>query len=65
MNARPVLDPPSALPGAPTDKETCQYIAEMCAELRHLARRPRFRTINYLLDMARLEAERMGKDFRD
>ena len=65
MNARPVLAPPSALPSAPTDKETCQYIAEMCAELRHLARRPRFRTINYLLDMARLEAERMGKDFRD
>ena len=49
MNARPVLAPPSALPGAPTDKETCQYIAEMCAELRHLAKRPRFRTINYLL----------------
>ena len=65
MNARPVLAPPPALPGTPTDKETCQYISEMCAELRHLAKRPRFRTINYLLDMARLEAEKMGKELPD
>ena len=48
----------------PSNEDLCAYIAEICAELRDLAQRPQFRTINYLLDMARLEAERMGKEIR-
>ena len=65
MNARPALTPPPSPSGSPTDEQLCTYIAEMCSELRHLARRPRFRTINYLLDMARLESEKMARDLRD
>lgn len=56
---RPVLPSSSS---APSDKEICRYIAEMCSELRLLAKHSRFRTINYLLDMARLEAERLGQE---
>lgn len=63
MSARPV-GPKTAPPAPPTDAETCAYIAELCAELRHLARKPRLRTIDYLLDMARLEAERTAKALR-
>ncbi|RYB04966.1 hypothetical protein [Lichenibacterium ramalinae] len=63
MNARPPVTPPSAS-GPPTDEQLCDYIADMCGELRHLARRPQFRTISYLLDMARVEAERMAKALR-
>ena len=63
MSLRPV--PPAPLPSTPTEKQICTYIAEMCAELRHLARRPRFRTVGYLLDMARLEAERTAKELPD
>ncbi len=48
----------------PNSEDVCIYIAEICGELRTLAQGPRFRTINYLLDMARLEAERMAKDMR-
>ena len=44
-----------------TDEQLFGYIAEMCAELRDMANRPRFRTIRYLLDMARLEAQREAK----
>ncbi|RYC31788.1 hypothetical protein D3273_11685 [Lichenibacterium minor] len=54
-----VPPPPS---GRPSDKQICHYISEMCLELSHLARRPNFRTISYLLDMARLESEKMGKE---
>jgi hypothetical protein len=63
MSARPV-SPQTAPPGPPTDADTCAYIAELCAELRYLARKPRLRTIDYLLDMVRLEAERTAKDLR-
>lgn len=56
--------PADSAPGPPTDADTCAYIAELCAELRHLARKPRLRTIDYLLDMVRLEAERTAKDLR-
>ena len=55
----PVVPPPS--PGTPSDRDICQYIAEMCAELRGLASGATFRTLNYLLDMARLEAERLAR----
>ena len=48
----------------PSSEELCSYIAEMCGELRSLSRLPTFRTINYLLDMARLEAERTAKELR-
>lgn len=65
MPARPPPAPSSPLSGAPTDRQICHYISEMCSELRQLARRPRFRTVSYLLDMARLEAERMGKEMPD
>lgn len=65
MSARPVFVPPPPAPGTPTDKQICTYVAEMCTELRYLARRPRFRTINYLLDMARLESEKLAKDLPD
>ena len=57
--------PGAASPGAaPTETELCAYVAEMCGELRTLTKRPSFRTLNYLLDMARLEAERMANDRR-
>ena len=64
MNARTAFGPSS--PGLPpSDKEICLYVAEMCSELRRMARRPRFRTISYLLDMVRLEAEKMAGDLPD
>ncbi len=63
MTARPAEPAPSA--SSPTDEQVCGYIAEMCSELRHLARAPRFRIIGYLLDMARLESERLAKDLRE
>lgn len=63
MSLRPA--PPRPLSSAPSDKQVCTYIAEMCTELKQLARRPRFRTISYLLDMARLESERTAKDLPD
>lgn len=55
---------PASAGAAPTETELCAYVAEMCGELRSLTRRPSFRTLNYLLDMARLEAERMAKGGR-
>lgn len=65
MNDSPQLPGPAPYREVgPTTDELCTYVAEMCAELRALTRRPSFRTLNYLLDMARLEAERMSKDLR-
>ena len=62
MELGPVFGSPSSLPHTPTDEQLLAYIAQMCTELRSLARRPKFKTVNYLLDMARLEAERASKD---
>lgn len=46
----------------PSDEDVARYLAEMCDELRRLtAGRPKLRTLAYLLDMARLEAERWVK----
>ncbi len=60
MDGRPAFGPlPPTSP--PTDRQICLYLAEMCSELRRMARRPRFRTIAYLLDMVRLEAEKMAE----
>lgn len=61
MDARTAFGPPPPH-SPPTDKEICLYVAEMCTELRRMARRPRFRTISYLLDMVRLEAEKIAGD---
>ena len=63
-NASEHPEPPVGQALTPSNEDLCAYIAEICAELRDLAQRPPFRTINYLLDMARLEAERMGKEIR-
>ncbi len=63
-NASEHPEPPAGQALTPSNEDICAYIAEICAELRDLAQRPPFRTINYLLDMARLEAERMGKEIR-
>ncbi|WP_243368320.1 hypothetical protein [Microvirga solisilvae] len=38
--------------------ETAQYIAEFTAELSYLARQNKLDLLAYLLDMAKLEAER-------
>ena len=48
-----------------SDAERCNYIAEMCHELRELAPRSRLRDLNYLLDLARAEAEFMAKQLQD
>ena len=64
MPARPPFAPPPSS-GTPSDRQICLYISEMCSELRQLAKRPKLRTINYLLDMARLESEKMGKELPD
>jgi hypothetical protein len=64
MEARPTFgSPPLGTP--PSDKQVSLYVAEMCVELRRMARKPRFRTISYLLDMVRLEAERIAGDLPD
>ena len=47
-----------------TDAQLATYIAEMCREMRSLSRAPQFRALNYLLDMARIEAERLAKGDR-
>ena len=65
MPARHSVPPPEPQPGSPTERQICLYISEMCSELRHLAKHPKFRTISYLLDMARMESERMAKDLPD
>lgn len=51
-------------PLTPTIVERATYIAETCAELYRLAGPPRLRTLSYLIDMARIEAERIAKDVR-
>ena len=48
-------------PETASDAEIAAYVAEICRELRGLSWEPKFRTLNYLLDMARLEAERMAR----
>ena len=59
-------DDASSLPSPPSetasDAVVFAYIAQMSAELRSLSHGPKFRTVNYLLDMARLEAERSVKE---
>ena len=55
---------PGSRASSPSAEELCSYIAEICGELRALTRHPTFRTLNYLLDMARLEAERMARDLK-
>ena len=65
MPARPTLVPSQPSSGPPSDRQISLYISEMCAELRQLAKQPRFRTVNYLLDMARLESERLSKELPD
>lgn len=37
------------------------YVADMCADLRRVATHPKMRTISSLLDMARVEAERLAE----
>ncbi len=64
MNAGTAFGPPSPA-SPPSDKDICLYVAEMCTELRRMARRPRFRTISYLLDVVRLEAEKIAGDLPD
>lgn len=56
--ARPPQLPPSPPASGHSDQDVCRYIAEMCAELRHMSRRPSLRMVNYLLDLVRLEAEK-------
>lgn len=51
--------------GPYTDEDVCQYIQDMCLELRSLSRRPRLRTLHYLIDMVRLEAERTVRQMKD
>jgi hypothetical protein len=40
---------------------TAEYIAEMCRDLARMARGGRLDTLAYLLDMAGLEAESVGR----
>ena len=45
----------------PSIAEMATYISDTCADLRRVATHPRLRTINYLLDMARVEASRLAE----
>lgn len=47
-----------------TGADVCAYIGDLCAELGELAQRPGCRTLQYLLAMARVEAERLSKEMR-
>lgn len=49
---------PSPPPETASDALLFAYLTQMSAELRTLSHGPKFRTVNSLLDMARLEAER-------
>ena len=51
------LQPPTTA----TDAEIAAYVAEACRDLRGLSRTVRFRTLNYMLDAARIEAERIAR----
>jgi hypothetical protein len=42
---------------------TAEYIADLCRDLAHMARGERFDTLAYLLDMACLEAETVGRQY--
>jgi hypothetical protein len=42
-------------------EQAAAYVASMTAELSALVRRHRLDTLGYLLDMVRLEAEKMAK----
>ena len=46
----------------PSVAEIAAYIAETCAELRRIAKAPRLRTISYLLDSIRIEAEKVAQE---
>lgn len=61
-HARGSVDPSGHPPISDADR--CTYIAEMCQELRDLAPRSRLRDLNYLLDLARAEADFMAKRLR-
>ena len=50
---------------SPTLIERAVYIAETCEELYRIAGPPRLRTLSYLIDMARIEAERTVKDLQE
>jgi hypothetical protein len=44
--------------------DTADYIADLCRDLARMARSERFDTLAYLLDMACLEAESAGQQYR-
>lgn len=52
-------------PLTPTIAERATYIAEVCVELSRLAAPSRMRTLSYLIDTARHEAERIAKQVRE
>lgn len=43
-------------------REALAFVLELTGELSEIARRHRFAALAYLLDMARLEAETLGRD---
>ena len=45
---------------APDPKSTAAYVAALAEELAAMSRRQKLNTLHYLLDMARLEAERIA-----
>ena len=52
-------EPPSA--EEPTDAELAAYVAEACRELRTLGRTSSYRTVNYLLGLVQMEAEKIAQ----
>lgn len=44
--------------------DAADYIADLCRDLARMARSERFDTLAYLLDMACLEAESVGQQYR-
>ena len=45
----------------PTATEIATYVAETCRELRVVTKDPRFRTLSYLIDHVRIEAEKIAR----
>jgi hypothetical protein len=43
---------------------TAEYVADLCRDLARMARTERMDTLAYLLDMACLEAESVGQQYR-
>ncbi len=43
---------------------TAEYIADLCRDMARMARGQRFDTLAYLLDMACLEAETVGQQYK-